>query len=565
MLGRVARSGAVVAIAASLVVAVPVSAQAWAVPTPTVAGEMVIGAVRAAAPRIATAAEFAGRVTPWGTLLTVGQIMYMTRDSWMPWVSNEFGVGGATQVNTGGAPCFAATPVGPGANPGTMTVTLTGGSACGGGDLASPSAGAVQCKNLVTGAYSGGGYAAGSIWVSNGQVRTGQFPASCSAGTTMTSWTVTVSDNGAHPVVLAWGAPFSPQTDATYSVNVDCLLADGTIATITETTVSPQGGGLAVPSCAAAYPGSHGVKMLVNGAPTGAPLIKQYEANWDHSSVLYPNCVGAGVACSYVLRYNGVPCVAGQTECIGWALKQDTQPDKYECWYGPYQLTLADCGLLERAYEPNGTTLTKLNTDGDPRTYDVTDPNGNPIPGLVPGGTPAPAPAPSPPPAGAPGGAPVPIDPTAPLPGPTTPPTTAGNCWSSSGASWNPLDWVLRPVQCALSWAFVPSSAQISGPIADFKTTWNSKPPGSLIVGASTVFGAIGTGWDGGCSGSASASFSQPALGHPLQLPCTPTGGGSGTVPYTAMQIALIVATLIYVWHMVAAGISAQATGSGGD
>lgn len=514
LLARLARAGATVAIAGGLVFAIPVTAQALVLPSPTVAGEMVIGAVRAAAPRIATVASFAGRAGPVGAVITIGQIMYMTRDSWMPWVANEFGQGGPSSV-AGGAQMSLSWAAGtPSLLAGGQVIVHYATAT----SVAAHLAGSYQCKSSL-GTITGGAFGTGSSVRSAGG--SGDWLVATCASDSVINYIQVQAGSGGGTTVntpysnqLTWGLAFDPQTEATYRVDVDCQLADGTIATISKTTVSPQGGGLAVPSCAAAYPGSHGVKMLVNGAQTGSPLVKQYQADWEKTSVLYPNCVGAGVACSYVLRYNNIPCLAGQTECIGWALKQDldSEAGKYECWYGPYQLLLGDCGILERSYEKNGTTLTTKNTDGDPRTFDVTDPNGAPIPG--PGAAPAPAPAPVP--DGAPGGDPAPIPPgdPSPTPAPAGDPNT-NDCWGTGGgAAWNPAAWVLTPVKCALKWAFVPSSSWMDNYGNGFRAKWEASPPGKWITAAGGLVPVVtGTG----CQGPAlSTGFLSGLPGAPL-------------------------------------------------
>jgi len=558
VIGRLARAGATVAIAGALVFAVPISAQAGLLDPLTLA-PYAIGAVRAAAPVEAAA----GVIGPEGTLLVttavvLGALAYATKDTWMPWVSGLLGAGGSTTVNPAGVSINTIGSwaiVGPGLQAFTASFIGTTYRA---GDLYRT----WQCVSASGVTTSGSGVTAVNLTANVANLYT---VGPCVAGSTITAATAQIKHDysTADSNLISWGQSFDPHTQATYTVVADCVKPDGTTGTASVTTKDPGIGGWIVPSCVEVFgPGSHASEFSVSGGADGTtpkPLSTYPLPTDAQTAVLYPNCVGAGaIACTYIVDYQGVACTVGQAECVNWTLRQLAHPADYTCFYGPYALPSTDsCAIDERVYEPNGVRLTMKNTDGDPWTYDSPAPAGMPelqpqpgtgtgtVPetgtGTIPGGT------------------------TGVLPSPGSAPSSNGDCWSGGAFSWNPVDWVLTPVQCALSWAFVPSQAQVSGPIADFKTTWNSKPPGSLIVGATSVFSSIGTGWNGGCSGSASASFSRPEDGHPLQLPCTPSGGGSGSVPYTAMQIALIVATLVYLWHMVAAGISAQATGSGGD
>lgn len=493
MLTVLARGAAAVGVASVLVFAVPItSANAWVAPSPKVAGQMVIGAVRAAAPGAAkVAVTLPGRANPLGLAFTAGQLLYMTRDSWMPWVANAFGAGGASSVSPAGALDMSLTwsvNFSPTLDASAIDVRAVA-SAYTGYDVLNAS---WQCKSSIGTVTSGSGGSNGFVW-EGGQ--SGDFHlGNCPTGSTLVSASAWAGNGKSN--TLSWGQSFDPQTEATYEVSVDCRLADGTLATITKTTVSPQGGGLAIGSCDAMYPGSHGIGLRVGGARTGSPMVEQWRQDWNETSTLYPNCVGAGMACSYVLEYQGVPCVAGQSACINWALKSQANPADYQCKYGAYSLSLSGCGILERVYEPNGTTLTDLNTDGNPATADVTYPDWVPAPEPVPG-----APA-----VGAPGGAPAPV--TGGQTNPTATQTNNTDCWPSGVAAWNPAEWVLTPIKCALSWAFVPNVATLTvlkdGIKADLDRTGlpalgaavavplTSVPGGSGCAGPEVVFAAGG-------------------------------------------------------------------------
>lgn len=447
MLARLARAGGTVVVAAVLVFSVPISAQALIDPIPV--GQFVLGAVRSAAPIEAAAST----VGPEGTLIVsslvaLGALAYATKDTWMPWASGVFGNGGASQ--TGGSASIEYVTV-INVDPGQTVVSLTYAPA--GGRTFTLGAGAtIQCKDTTTGALTSGGlgnYAAdlnGSSWTSPSFT--------CPTGSRVQSVATFGQDWDNHVApTVNWGAPFDPRVGATYSVDTNCVKPDGSTATISATTTNPGTGGLLVPSCAAAFgPDTHSTGWKVNGAPNGGTQKELSSTTIPQTSTLYPNCVGAGVACSYVVQYNGVACVVGQAECVDWSRREALGiGGQYSCRFGEYSVGLAGCAVDERVYEPGGVALTKLNTDGNPWTYD------KPVPAWAP----APAADPAPIPPGAPGGDPAPIPPGNPLPAPPPTPTTSGDCWPSGSAAWNPVDWVLRPVQCALSWAFVPSTATV--------------------------------------------------------------------------------------------------------
>ena len=532
MFGFVPRSLAVVGIVGALTFAMPVSAQAELL-DPLTLGPYVIGAVRAAAPVEATA----GVIGPEGTIIVTAAVMagalaYATQDTWMPWLQGLFGQGG-TQSSVGGA---------------KMSLSWAAGtpSALNGAQILVHWADAVSVSTKLIGSY----HCRSSIGtLTGGIVGTGVAPryagtsgdwlfATCASDSVVNDISVqSVNGNNYADVysnLLTWGQPFDPKTGATYTVSSDCVKPDGTLATITATTANPGLGGLLVPSCVAAFgPGSHATKFTLNGAATGTTPRQLWTKPLPtdaQTAVLYPNCVGAGaIACTYIVKYQGVACAVAQAECVNWTLRQLAHPADYSCFYGPYALPSTDsCAIDERVYEPNGVRLTMKNTDGDPWTYDSPAPAGMPEP--VP--APVAAPAPVAPPVGAPGGDPVPV------PVVVTPTTaTATSCWPSGSAAWNPVSWVMQPVQCALLWAFKPSAVDGS-PI---RTELDRAGIGPSVTALSTAVGSLG-GTEGGCSGP-SVSFDIATV-HQVVTPFAACTAPMSTVASFAYAFVSVVTVL---------------------
>lgn len=490
LISAVRRGFATAAVAGVLVFAVPITSEALVAPVPI--GQYVIGAVRAAAPAIAGSSV----IGPEGTLIAstvvaLGALAYVTRDTWMPWVKGLFGAGGNTSTVIGTRPFIAGFNANA-ALGGTSTFTITHTTSVAGQALAFYT---FSCKDAVSGVVTSGGhpYLITPYYYSNGGL--GQIATTnvtCAAGSGLNSFQ-SERDVNNNPTAntVSWGAPFDAYADSTYRVDVTCRKADGSTAVISATTTNPgnpsvplegpAGGGLLVPSCAAQWGDSHGEGLTVNGAQTGSPLIELSHQLFPSTSTLYPNCVGAGNACTYVVEYNGVPCVVGQAECVAWTRSALLDPDAYECRFGEYLMTLAQCAVNERVYEPNGAVLTQLNTDGNPNTYDL----------------PIPAWAPQPVPDGAPGGAPAQVPGTQ-----TTPSTTQTNntdCWPSGTAAWNPAEWVLTPVKCALTWAFVPRTATLTTLSGTVGTDMARVGIAPIASGVATNVGLVGSGT--GCLG----------------------------------------------------------------
>jgi hypothetical protein len=127
-----------------------------------------------------------------------------------------------------------------------------------------------------------------------------------------------------------------------------------------------------------------------------------------------------------------------------------------------------------------------------------------------------------------------------------------------SGWTWNIVEVIVKPSKCVLRWAFVPRQEVVSGAVSDFRTVWSSRPPGSVVVAVVPVVASLSTGWSGSCLGMPDFSISGSGEG---KVPCSPPGGGVGSAVYVLIQIALVVGTAFKLWAMVAAAVSARATG----
>lgn len=54
------------------------------------------------------------------------------------------------------------------------------------------------------------------------------------------------------------------------------------------------------------------------------------------------------------------------------------------------------------------------------------------------------------------------------------------NCFPSGWAILNPVEWVVKPVQCALQWAFVPRPAVVAVEVARSELAWGQTPMGTI-------------------------------------------------------------------------------------
>ncbi len=161
----------------------------------------------------------------------------------------------------------------------------------------------------------------------------------------------------------------------------------------------------------------------------------------DHQTS-YPEC--AGGTCMLDLRtVAGVSCFQTPTECANW-FADPNKADKFNCWYGTHAVDLAECNVYGPTFKPdaqtNGTPL------GDPEngTQTQAPPGANPGADKDTFGQ------------------------------PVKEPTEQRQCFPTGWGVLNPVEWVTKPVQCALEWAFVPRPSQLTAAGTRITTAWNA-------------------------------------------------------------------------------------------
>lgn len=518
LFARVSRGFAVVAIAGGLTLGqVAMSGPAQAVDVVGAATLLTriaagggVGIAAAAPSATATGAMAAICATGAGCAVmaaaAVGIGLYATKDIWVPWVANAFGSAG-TPTAVGGQDSCVVVSQQVGYTPGTVN----GGIAM--LAVAAPTSpkwpGACASRVIWTGKQklSSGAVVAfdgasafsnyqwnGATYDPNGDTsRRTVGPFVPTSGASIVEFHG-VFTNGAKFDWVSGAEAFDPQT-ALRRARVSCVRADGTMYEVIGATQN-NAGTITMPTCN--LPGeeqSNGVGVTLETQAPGVnqPWVTQSTIGgrtaWEVAAAKYPNCVGGSGGCTYVIRVNGLPCTIGGAGCADWPARNEVNPELYECFYGPYSVGMGACALLERAYEPiNGTepiTATDPNMDGDPRTSTV------PVPAIDPPTSPRVPPAPAP--------TPVP-DPTPCGPGEAcgTGPVVGQDCFPSGYGAFNPASWVLQPVKCALSWAFVPSPTFLASWGNGMRFEWGASPPGEWINAVGNIVPVIP---GGGCQG----------------------------------------------------------------
>lgn len=132
------------------------------------------------------------------------------------------------------------------------------------------------------------------------------------------------------------------------------------------------------------------------------------------------------------------------------------------------------------------------------------------------------------------------------------------SCWDEAGWSWNPVDWVLTPIKCALLWAFVPGDG-LGEDFEAFKDSLFAQFPFSMIATAADFLGDMGDSMEGasgtGCFGGTSSwSFGQygtvnaddVCIGENVTVT-----SGQRSIVAALMLAPMVYGLLLFTWTMV--------------
>ena len=370
-----------------------------------------------------------------------------------------------------------------------------------------------------------------------------------------------------------------PSNPRGYRTETRCDYVDGSIETKVKETIGE-----------AAALGCNPARSMVGGLVTVKTRVAANDPwivieSWDldatedpQAALDYPACYvvqgGKQVnVCGTAVRVDGEACSPAHTypasdPCYEWTRTRQDAPSRVDCKMGPYTMPSEFCNFLERAFQGIAVPNRQADLDGNPDTKTESPlpqlvPNRPPAPARqtqptstatatptgtgLPTGTTSPSPSatatgtatgggdPSPSPSGGPGsqGSPDPAD-------------QAGNeCFPSGWGVFNPAEWVLKPVKCALTWAFVPPSTSWG----DFWGTNKGRMEGSPIGGWAAVVGgfesafAVGSGANG-CQGPAVPTG---VLASAIGTPIYPFDACSG-VKATAAAASRIFLTVSIGW-----------------
>jgi hypothetical protein len=576
--------GVVGTLSLTLVITTPANAQAFVPPVPL---PVIFGATEMALPELMATSTILGPVgwTIAGVAI-LGVGLYATRDYWLPYVAGTWGA--ATTLPP-------SSPAGSGAwiRPGFTVASITGQNTASvvatesynqtisGGGFVSSTAAALNCKNTVTNVTTVrqwmGDFANGAIGVAPNtrtigvvcrlssvtgsaianEIITGGLIASPGADAQLAARPTSGTGSSQGPEnILRFGdalqvdkAAFDPHSaDAKYETTEECVRPDGTKFNAVRQSV---GSDLAikVAACGADSPGAHAtgqttVKGFRPGGDTTGTTI--WSATAPAPTTDKPLCgpTRPGPGCKLQVLIDSLPCVVGSWNCQNWlSLSQDPNwTPRISCQYGPYAVPLSTCNPLERGYEPNGAPATTENTDGNPSTRNDADPGGSqqapPATALVPGSAGSPA------------------------PGSTT---DQAACFPTGWAMFNPVEWVMKPVGCALQSAFVPNPTLVQTQTAAIQTKFQNVGFQRITDAWMVTFQAAGGG--SGCAGP-TVQFQMSGVHQSLQPfnACSAPMSTVAGVSYAVSAIGMVLFGGLGIARAIAAGFGFNfSMGKGGD
>jgi hypothetical protein len=164
----------------------------------------------------------------------------------------------------------------------------------------------------------------------------------------------------------------------------------------------------------------------VGGGETNELFNHDTTPEYQAAATNFPECMSGTCMLDLVKAGTG-SCFSSPDACAGW-FSDPGKATSYTCRYGSHDVALSECTVYAPTFQPGA----KLGTSpyGDPVT-------GEALPGSGPG--------------------------TAVAPGVSVAdPSQPRDCFPSGWGVFNPFEWVMKPVGCALQWAFVPRNSEVT-------------------------------------------------------------------------------------------------------
>lgn len=261
-----------------------------------------------------------------------------------------------------------------------------------------------------------------------------------------------------------------------------------------------------------------GDRVQVGGAEVPEP-VRDWQVNtpscWDGSCrLILKKVVGAGE----------LDCFDVPDQCIDWFTETKTNPSTYRCYYAGQLVALSECNVYARVFDrekvQQGTGYADPETGEEVKTSTGTTTTTNP------------------------GAAKVAME------QPVQDASQSRECWPTGWGVFNPFEWVMKPVQCALEWAFVPRTSKVTQLQTNIRmAAVNSKP--AQVVYALEAWALIVPSASGCMGPEFRIDFYELHWsGYPFQA-CTGPVASAASITRLALGITFVIAGVIAVTRYI--------------
>jgi len=230
----------------------------------------------------------------------------------------------------------------------------------------------------------------------------------------------------------------------------------------------------------------------------------------------YPGCDTG--ACPLELKKNGVTCFTAGTLCADWFTDPNKATD-YQCTYGGIAAPLEECNVYAPSFKEGAVSTGTAY--GDPVTGDAPTAQPTSVPADVKAfGT------------------------------PTQDPNAGRQCLPSGWGVFNPIEWIMKPAQCALEWAFVPRDSVMKSAAGRASVGWARTPMGQ-VPAVVAVFSTLAPS-SSGCSGPLVeiGALGINYSGYPMSACAQPVAGVATTIRTIGAAIMLWYAALAVIRYI---------------
>jgi hypothetical protein len=283
----------------------------------------------------------------------------------------------------------------------------------------------------------------------------------------------------------------------------------------------------AVPRCPT-VPGDQvaaGVKLdevTPDGSDVTYPLADQPTTpEYQAAQTQFPECSSGTCLLDLIKKGTSTSCFADSSSCADW-YTDPTKNDDYQCKYGTHLVAITECTVYAPSFKSQN--IATGNTLGDPTT-------GEQLASPDPTGT----------------------DPQT-FGESVQDPAASRSCFPTGWGVLNPVEWVMKPVQCALQWAFVPKQSSLD----DFQDGIQDKLDGTAVPAVFTAVNGLAAAFNNassGCQGPAwtwQIHFGNQGSGAGTDSVTYPLSACEGTMASTAFWFRTLSTAFVWIFTLLA-------------